>query len=139
MPRSSGRRPLAAISSPGASTVPSLKSAGSMFLMTTSSSELTVPALGSTCAVTPSQGRPPRMNDCPDRVARYLILIEGGPPSNCSTWSPDLPGCVATGETLDEAEQEMRRAIAFHLEGLAEDGAEIPEPTDPGSTSNARP
>ena len=72
------------------------------------------------------------MNDYSDRIDRYLILIEGGPPSNYSTWSPDLPGCVATGDTLEEAEHEMRRAIAFHLEGLADDGAEIPDPSGPG-------
>jgi len=72
------------------------------------------------------------MNPYADRVDRYLILIEGGPPSNYSAWSPDLPGCVATGDTLEEAEQEMRRAIAFHLAGLAEDGADIPDPSGPG-------
>jgi predicted RNase H-like HicB family nuclease len=72
------------------------------------------------------------MNDYADRADRYLILIEGGPPSNYSAWSPDLPGCVATGDTLEEAEREMRRAIAFHLAGLAEDGAEIPDPSGPG-------
>jgi predicted RNase H-like HicB family nuclease len=63
---------------------------------------------------------------------RYLILIEGGPPSNYSAWSPDLPGCAATGETLEEVEAEMRAAIALHLEGLIEDGAPIPEPSGPG-------
>ena len=68
-----------------------------------------------------------------DEIApRYLILIEGGPPSNYSAWSPDLPGCVATGDTLEEVEMEMRDAIAHHLEGLAEDGASIPEPSGPG-------
>ncbi len=59
---------------------------------------------------------------------RYLILIEGGPPSNYSAWSPDLPGCVATGQTLEEVEKQMREAIAFHLQGLAEEGAPIPDP-----------
>jgi predicted RNase H-like HicB family nuclease len=34
-------------------------------------------------------------------IERYLILIEGGPPSNYSAWSPDVPGCVATGDTID--------------------------------------
>ncbi len=63
---------------------------------------------------------------------RYLILIEGGPPSNYSAWSPDLLGCVATGETIDQTVAEMREAIAFHLEGLAADGDPIPEPTGPG-------
>ena len=66
------------------------------------------------------------------------ILIEGGPPSNYSAWSPDLPGCVATGETLEEAEQEMRRAIKFHLAGLAEDGAEIRIRPDQACMSSAR-
>ncbi len=63
---------------------------------------------------------------------RYLILIEGGPPSNYSAWSPDLLGCVSTGDTLEECIAEMREAIAFHLEGMAEDGEAIPEPTGPG-------
>jgi predicted RNase H-like HicB family nuclease len=43
-----------------------------------------------------------------------------------------VPGCVATGDTLEEAEREMRAAIALHLEGLAEDGEPIPEPSGPG-------
>ncbi|MBV8258230.1 MAG: type II toxin-antitoxin system HicB family antitoxin [Actinobacteria bacterium] len=63
---------------------------------------------------------------------RYLILIEGGPPSNYSAWSPELPGCVATGATVDECTKAMREAIAFHLEGLNADGAAIPEPAGPG-------
>ena len=63
---------------------------------------------------------------------RYLILIEGGPPSNYSAWSPDLLGCVATGDTLQQTVTEMREAIAFHLEGLTADGDPIPEPTGPG-------
>ena len=63
---------------------------------------------------------------------RYLILIEGGPPSNYSAWSPDLLGCVATGDTIDQTVAEMREAIAFHLEGLAADGESVPEPTGPG-------
>jgi predicted RNase H-like HicB family nuclease len=42
---------------------------------------------------------------------------------------PDLPGCVSTGRTLKEAEDNMREAIAFHLEGMREDGDPIPEPT----------
>ncbi|PZS12940.1 MAG: hypothetical protein DLM64_03970 [Solirubrobacterales bacterium] len=63
---------------------------------------------------------------------RYLILIEGGPPSNYSAWSPDLLGCVATGDTINQTVAEMRDAIAFHLEGLAADGDPIPDPTGPG-------
>jgi predicted RNase H-like HicB family nuclease len=72
------------------------------------------------------------MSDYTEYAKRYLILIEGGPPSNYSAWSPGLPGCVATGDTLEEVEREMRAAIAFHLEGLAEDGDPIPEPSGPG-------
>ena len=72
------------------------------------------------------------MSDYSEQANRYLILIEGGPPSNYSAWSPDLPGCAATGETLEEVEREMRAAIAFHLEGLAQDGDPVPEPSGPG-------
>jgi predicted RNase H-like HicB family nuclease len=72
------------------------------------------------------------MTDFEEQAKRYLILIEGGPPSNYSAWSPDLPGCVATGDTLEEVEREMRAAIALHLQGLAEDGEPIPEPSGPG-------
>lgn len=67
-----------------------------------------------------------------ERAQRYLILIEGGPPSNYGAWSPDLLGCVATGDTMEQCVAEMRDAIAFHLEGLTEDGEPIPEPTGPG-------
>lgn len=67
-----------------------------------------------------------------EQANQYLILIEGGPPSNYSAWSPDLPGCVATGATIDECELEMKEAIAFHLEGLAEGGGPIPEGSGPG-------
>lgn len=72
------------------------------------------------------------MSDFEEQARRYLILIEGGPPSNYSAWSPDVSGCVATGDTLEEVEREMRAALAFHLEGLAEDGEPIPEPSGPG-------
>jgi predicted RNase H-like HicB family nuclease len=72
------------------------------------------------------------MTDYADQAKRYLMLIEGGPPSNYSAWSPDLLGCVATGKTLGEAEAQMRDAIAFHLEGLAEDGQVLPASSGPG-------
>lgn len=72
------------------------------------------------------------MTSFAEQAQRYLILIEGGPPSNFSAWSPDLPGCAATGDTLEEVEREMRAAIALHLEGLGEDGGPIPEPSGPG-------
>lgn len=63
---------------------------------------------------------------------RYLILIEGGPPSNYSAWSPDLLGCVSTGDTLEQCIAEMRDAITFHLDGMTEDGDALPDPTGPG-------
>ena len=72
------------------------------------------------------------MTDFAELAEQYLILIEGGPPSNYSAWSPDLPGCAATGNSLEEIEAEMRDAIAFHLEGLAEHGDPIPDGSGPG-------
>jgi predicted RNase H-like HicB family nuclease len=59
---------------------------------------------------------------------RYAIVIEnaGG---NYSAYVPDLPGCIATGETLAGTEQAIRDAIAIHLEGLREDGTPIPPPS----------
>ena len=72
------------------------------------------------------------MTSFEEQAKRYLILIEGGPPSNYSAWSPDVRGCVATGDTLEEVEREMRAAIALHLEGIAEDGEPAPEPSGPG-------
>lgn len=65
-------------------------------------------------------------------VEHYLILIEGGPPSNYSAWSPDVPGCVATGDTIDACAQEMRSALEAHLEVMRENGEEPPAPTGPG-------
>ena len=59
---------------------------------------------------------------------RYLIVIEGDGTTNYSAYSPDVPGCVATGATPRECEDEMRRALAFHLEGLAVEGEPLPKP-----------
>jgi len=58
---------------------------------------------------------------------RYAIVIEKAD-SNYSAYVPDLPGCVATGQTIKETEQQIREAIEFHLEGLREDGLPIPPP-----------
>jgi predicted RNase H-like HicB family nuclease len=65
-------------------------------------------------------------------IERYLILIEGGPPSNYSAWSPDVPGCVATGDTIDVCIQEMRLALAEHLGVMREHDEPVPEPSGPG-------
>ena len=59
---------------------------------------------------------------------RYAIVVEQIA-SNYSAYVPDLPGCVATGSTITEVEEQIREAIAFHLEGLREDGAPIPLPS----------
>lgn len=59
---------------------------------------------------------------------RYAIVIEKAQ-SNYSAYVPDLPGCVATGATVTEVEAEIREAIAFHLEGLREDGLPVPSPS----------
>lgn len=58
---------------------------------------------------------------------RYAIVIEKAE-GNYSAYVPDLPGCVATGATVKEVEQEMREAIRFHIDGLKEDGS-VPQPT----------
>ena len=58
---------------------------------------------------------------------KYAIVIEKAE-KNYSAYVPDLPGCVATGATLEELEGEIREAIEFHLEGMREDGLPIPLP-----------
>jgi len=58
---------------------------------------------------------------------QYAVVIEKGE-RNYSAYVPDLPGCVATAETLEEVRQEIRAAIDFHIEGLREDGIPVPEP-----------
>ena len=56
---------------------------------------------------------------------RYAIVIEKAE-GNYSAYVPDLPGCIATGATLEEVESEIREAIIFHLDGLREDGLPVP-------------
>ena len=56
---------------------------------------------------------------------RYAIVIERTE-NNFSAYVPDLPGCVATGSTVAETESAIREAIAFHIEGMQEDGLPIP-------------
>jgi len=58
-------------------------------------------------------------------IMRYAIVIEKAE-SNYSAYVPDLPGCVATGYTIEEVKQENAQAIAFHLEGLREENLPIP-------------
>ena len=59
---------------------------------------------------------------------RYAIVIEPAG-ANFSAYVPDLPGCVATGNTPAETEVAIREAIQFHLDGLREDGLPIPPPS----------
>lgn len=56
---------------------------------------------------------------------RFLIVVEKAE-GNYSAYSPDLPGCIATGNTRDEAEEHMYEAISLHIKGLVEDGIPIP-------------
>lgn len=60
-------------------------------------------------------------------MKKYLIVIEETG-TGYSAYSPDLDGCVATGATREEVEDQMREAIEFHLEGMARDGQPVPEP-----------
>jgi predicted RNase H-like HicB family nuclease len=60
-------------------------------------------------------------------MSRYLIIIEGTA-TGYSAYSPDLPGCIATGGTREEVEQEMQGAIEFHIEGLCLEAEPVPEP-----------
>lgn len=61
-------------------------------------------------------------------MKRYAIVIEKAP-SNYAAYVPDLPGCIATGATVEETETLLREAIALHLEGLRQDGIPVPEPS----------
>ena len=58
---------------------------------------------------------------------RYAIVIEKAE-NNYAAYVPDLPGCVATGNTVEETEQQIREAIEFHIRGMREDGLPIPAP-----------
>jgi predicted RNase H-like HicB family nuclease len=61
-------------------------------------------------------------------MQRYLIVIERAAGNFCA-FSPDLPGCVATGATREEVGSRMQEAIRMHLDGMKEDGLEIPIPS----------
>ena len=61
-------------------------------------------------------------------MAEYTIIIERAE-GNYSAYCPDLPGCIATGSTVEETTQRMKEAIKFHLEGLKDGEIAIPEPS----------
>ena len=58
---------------------------------------------------------------------KYLVVVEKAG-NNLSAYVPDLPGCVATGATTEDVQQNIREAIVMHIEGLREDGLPVPEP-----------
>jgi predicted RNase H-like HicB family nuclease len=60
-------------------------------------------------------------------MSRYLIILESTA-TGYSAYSPDLPGCIATGKTRAHVAMEMREAIEFHIEGLRRAGEPVPEP-----------
>jgi predicted RNase H-like HicB family nuclease len=61
-------------------------------------------------------------------MKRYAIVVEQAG-RNYSDYVPDLPGCIATGETIEATERLLREAIELHLAGLREDGLPVPEPS----------
>jgi predicted RNase H-like HicB family nuclease len=60
-------------------------------------------------------------------MSKYLTIFEKAN-GNYSAYSPDLPGCIATGATRKEVEKNIKEAISFHIEGLVKDGLPLPEP-----------
>lgn len=60
-------------------------------------------------------------------MKKYLVVVEKTG-TGYSAYSPDLPGCVSTGETRDDVQRNMEEAIEFHLDGLRQNGYPIPEP-----------
>jgi predicted RNase H-like HicB family nuclease len=65
-------------------------------------------------------------------MSQYLIVIEPTD-TGFSAYAPDLPGCVSTGQTRQEVEENMKEAIAFHIDGLREEGLPISQPRSEAS------
>lgn len=63
-----------------------------------------------------------------ERLMRILMIIEEGP-GNLSAYVPDLPGCIATGTTLEQLRANMRAAVVMHIAGMEEDGLAVTDPT----------
>ena len=66
-------------------------------------------------------------------MKRYTVIIESGP-GNLSAYVPDLPGCIAVGDTREEIERNIQEAIRFHIAGMIEDGLPVPEPSSASTT-----
>jgi predicted RNase H-like HicB family nuclease len=64
-------------------------------------------------------------------MREYVVIYERGKEGeeNWGAWVPDLPGCISTGETLEEVRGHIREAIQLHLEGLKAEGLPVPEPS----------
>ncbi len=62
-------------------------------------------------------------------MAQYIALIHTDPDSDFGVSFPDFPGCITAGASLDEARAMAHEALAFHVDGLLEDGDAIPEPS----------
>jgi predicted RNase H-like HicB family nuclease len=67
----------------------------------------------------------------------YVILIDPTPDGGFGAWAPDLPGCVALGDSVEECIAEMREAVDFHLAGLRADGEPVPTPSTRAATVDA--
>ena len=61
-------------------------------------------------------------------MKKYLVIYEKAK-ENYSAYSPDIPGCIATGKTRKETEKNIKEAINLHIDGLKEDGQPLPEPS----------
>lgn len=70
-------------------------------------------------------------------MSSYVVLIDATPDGGYGAWAPDLPGCVALGDTFERCLAEMREAVEFHLDGIRADGAPIPPPTTRAATVEA--
>ena len=68
---------------------------------------------------------------------RYLVILEQGP-SSFGAYVPDLPGCVAVGDTHEEVLTLIQEAIEFHLEGMKEEGLSIPRPASSSALVDVR-
>lgn len=67
------------------------------------------------------------MHSQTSKLMKYLVIIEKTK-TGYSAFSPDLPGCIAAGSSKEKVEKNMREAIAFHLQGMDQEGLEIPRP-----------
>lgn len=63
-----------------------------------------------------------------EEMKEYIVIYEHTE-NNWSAYSPDVPGCMATGRSREEVERNFKEALLFHIEGLKENGLPIPEPT----------